>query len=125
MDLKLLENEYAVYKFPVNYEIEKTIYGNDFVSVTKTEDELSIVAVSGSLDHFTEKEDGWRILKINEILDFSLTGILSKISAVLAGSKISIFALSTYNTDYIMIKNNRLDEAIKVLEKNNYGISGK
>ena len=66
---------------------------------------------------------GWRAFRIQGTLDFSLTGILSKISRLLAGHKIGIFAVSTYNTDYILTKSGNLQKALDVLEDSGYQIS--
>ena len=65
-------------------------------------------------------EYNWKAIKIVGTLDFSLIGILSKISTILAQAEISIYALSTYNTDYILVKDDKLEKAIKVLEQNKY-----
>ena len=70
-----------------------------------TDEELSLVCpVDAVPDNTTERDDGWKAFRIVGILDFSLIGILSKISAVLADNGVGIFAISTYNTDYILTK---------------------
>ena len=122
MVLELLDKEYSIYKFNVKNQLDTNIFNNDFISITKTKDEISIVAISGSFENFDKKEDDWKMFKINGILDFSLTGVISKISTILANSGISIFVISTYNTDYIMVKKNKKEETIKIFEKNNYEI---
>jgi len=125
MILELLDKEYCIYKLDTKDKIDNRIIGDDFISITKTEDEISIVSVSGTLEHFDEKEDAWKILKISGILDFGLIGIISKISTILADQGISIFVISTYNTDYIMVKKDTLEKTIKILEQNNYEIKKK
>jgi hypothetical protein len=65
---------------------------------------------------------GWNILKIVGPLDFSLVGILSKISGILAKEGISIFAISTYDTDYILVKSDKIDQTIEVLKRSDYEI---
>jgi hypothetical protein len=122
MLLELLKKEYVVYKFDKKHSIEKNIFENDFVAIIKTKDEISIVAVSGSLEDYEKIESGWKILKIVGMLDFSLIGIISKISTILANENIGIFVMSTYNTDYIMIKDENIEKAIKVLRKNKYEV---
>lgn len=122
MILRLLESEYSVYKFDANHSIKENIFNYEFVSVTKTEEEISIVAHSNELSGFTAVERDWKILKIEGILDFSLIGILSKISTILANENISVFVISTYNTDYIMIKTKDVKKAIDILIKNKYEI---
>lgn len=87
----------------------------------KTEDELSVVLPTKNVPSFTlAREDDWMGFKIEGVLDFSLVGILAKISSLLANSNISIFAISTYNTDYILVKANHFDEASKILENDGY-----
>ena len=120
--LELLDKKYSVYKFDTSYQIDNKIFNNDFVSVTKTKNEISVVAITGLFEHFIRKEDNWKILKIDGMLDFTLIGIISKISTILANNGISVFVISTYNTDYIMVKEDKLEETIKVLEKNKYKI---
>ena len=70
-----------------------------------------------------KEEKDWRALKINSILEFELVGIISKISTILANNQISIFVLSTYNTDYILVKKNKIEETISLLENNGYQIT--
>ena len=123
MVLELLDKEYSVYQFNVNHQIDNIIFDNDFISITKTKDEISVVAITGVFEHFVKKEDNWKILKINGILDFNLTWIISKISTILAGNGIVVFVISTYNTDYILVKKDKLEETVKVLENNFYKVA--
>ena len=122
MILKLLENEYSVYKFNPNISISENKFDGEFVSITRTKDEISVVAVSSLLDNFENVEKGWKIFKVDEILDFGLIGILSKISTLLAEEMISIYVISTYNTDCIMVKEKNLYNIIEKLRKNGYEI---
>lgn len=90
-----------------------------FVGVT--DDEISLVCRTEDTPADTlEREDSWRCFRICGVLDFSLTGILSAISAVLAENQIGIFAVSTYNTDYILVKSSNLDRAVEVLSQAGY-----
>ena len=68
------------------------------------------------------REDGWRGFRIEAILDFSLIGILSKISTILAENKIGIFVVSTYNTDYVFVKDNSYEKAMNILSDAGYTI---
>ena len=117
MILKLLDKDYSVYQFNINHQIDCSVLDNDFISITKTKDEISVVAITGIFEHYIKREDNWKILKIDGILDFALTGIISKISTILAKNGISVFVISTYNTDYIMVKEDKLEETIKVLQE--------
>ena len=68
------------------------------------------------------REDGWRAFRILDVLDFSLIGILSKIASILADNSISIFALSTYNTDYVLMKDADFDGGLALLKASGYAV---
>ena len=88
-----------------------------------TDEEKSLVCpVSLVPDNTIEREDGWRAFRIEGVLDFSLIGILAKISTCLAESGIGIFAISTFNTDYILTKTENFDRALKALTDAGYSI---
>ncbi len=88
-----------------------------FVFTGSTDEEKSLVCPTAVVPQNTvERDDGWKTLRINGILDFSLIGILARISNILAENGIGIFAVSTFNTDYIFVKKNNFDKAIKALE---------
>jgi len=91
--------------------------------IGNTDAELSLVCETDRVPaHTLAREDGWRALRIAGQLDFSLTGILSGIAAVLAEAGIGIFAVSTYDTDYILVKKENLDRAVEALRRAGYGI---
>jgi hypothetical protein len=117
-----LDNKYSVYKFDPEYTVNINILPEEFISITRTKDELSIVAQQNKYSDFIKVENNWKMLKINGILDFALIEILSKISTVLAKEDISIFVISTYNTDYIIINEKDIEKAIEVLLKNGYKV---
>ena len=95
----------------------------DFYFVGKTDEELSLVCKTEDAPSKTvEREDGWRGFRIKGMLDFSLIGILSKLSGILAEHKIGIFAVSTYNTDYILVKEENFEKALYVLGSEGYKV---
>ena len=96
------------------------ISDNAFFSITKTNDELSIVCLEDSVPKETVAEKGFRCFKIEGPLDFSLIGVLAPIANLLAENKISIFVVSTYDTDYILVRQENLNEAIVTLRKVGY-----
>ena len=120
MKLKILDNKLKVVKLKVNESVPEIVYKQQFYSITKTDDELSIVLDEDINIISNIVEYNWKAIKIVGTLDFALIGILSKISTILAQTEISIFAISTYNTDYILVKTDKLEKAIKVLEQNGY-----
>ena len=96
----------------------------DFYFIGKTDEEISLVCkTEDTPQNTTERDDGWRGFRIQGLLDFSLIGILSKISAILAENSIGIFAISTFNTDYILVKAENFEKALKVLSDAGYDIA--
>ena len=120
MELKVLDNKLKVVKLKTNETVPEIVYKQEFYSITKTDEELSIVVNEDVNILSNVVEDNWKAIKIVGTLDFALIGILSKISTILAQADISIYAISTYNTDYILVKADKLEKAIKVLEQNEY-----
>ena len=97
--------------------------GKDIFFVGKTDEEISLVCKTEDVPaDTTDRDDGWKGFRIEGVLDFSLIGILSKISGILADNKIGIFAVSTYNTDYILVKEENFERALEVLGKAGYEI---
>jgi hypothetical protein len=94
-----------------------------FVFTGRTDEEKSLVCPTEQAPENTlVRDDGWRAFRICGELDFSLIGILAKISKILAENAIGIFAVSTYNTDYILTKENSFEEALDILEESGYQI---
>lgn len=122
LTLELFKGDYGVCRLSNDEDIPTWAKGEEFVSITKTSDELSIVCPIENIPEGINCEKNWRILKILGPLDFALIGILSKISSILANEKISIFAISTFDTDYILVKEEDIDNATKALSTNGYNI---
>ena len=96
-----------------------------FFFIGRTDEEISLVCRTEDTPvHTTDREDGWRGFRIEGTLDFSLIGILAPITAILAENKIGIFAVSTYDTDYILVKAENLDRATAALNKAGYALQG-
>jgi len=92
-----------------------------FRSITWTDDEISIICGENQVPEDVDSEGGWRALMVQGPLNFSDTGILASLAGPLSDAGISIFALSTFITDYILVKDAEVDHAVKVLT--NYGHS--
>ena len=122
LNMKLLEGKYGVCRLSTDEAVPSWAFKGEFFSITKTEDELSIVCLEENISEKIKSEKGWRVLKVEGPLDFSLVGILSKISGLMAKNNISIFAISTYDTDYILIKDENIKKAIKVLNEDYYNV---
>ena len=95
----------------------------EFCFTGKTDEEYSLVCATGYVPaNVIRRDDGWKGFRIQGILDFSLVGILSKIAALLAENSIPIFAISTYNTDYVLTKEAHYEKALEVLKQAGYMI---
>jgi len=121
MRLKVLKPAFSVVKLPPADPIPSWAARGSFVSVTRTDEELSIAAPTECLPPggtFADIEHGFRCVKIDEgALDFSLTGIIASVAGPLADAGISVFVIATCNTDYFLIKNDVFDQAKAVLER--------
>ena len=121
MELKTLPFGFTVCKLISVGDLPSDI---DFCFTAKTDEEISLVCKTEDVPEETlERDDGWKGFRITGVLDFSLIGILSKISSILAENKIGIFAVSTYNTDYVFVKEENFDRAIKALKDSGYDIT--
>ena len=122
MELKVLPYSFTVCKVSTINHID---LNTEFCFVGKTDDEISLVCkTEDAPTDTTERDDGWKGFRIEGVLDFSLIGILSKISSILAENKIGIFAVSTFNTDYIFVKSKNFDRALSALKKKGYFVKG-
>lgn len=115
MKMRILDGDYGICRFNIEEEVNNFGYKSEFYSFTKTDDEISVVCESKYIPEEVQHKAGWKVFKIVEQLDFSLVGILAKLSTLMAENNISIFALSTYDTDYLLIKEVDSFEAAKLL----------
>lgn len=126
MQLKILNSTFSVMKLPPTEKIPLWAVNCDVFSITRTEEELSIVCPSECLptnEVFKDVENDWKCIKVEGVLDFSLTGILSSLANPLAENKISIFAISTFNTDYLLVKRNSIEKAKVILESEGHSFN--
>lgn len=120
MELKKLPRDLTVCKIADTSEID---LNKEFFFIGKTDEEISLVCRTEDTPARTvSREDGWKGFRIQGVLDFSLVGILSGLSGILAENNIGIFAVSTYNTDYILVKSENFCRAAQILEKAGYTI---
>ena len=96
---------------------------SEYSFIGKTDEEKSLVCITDEVPaNVIQRDDGWKAFRIQGVLDFSLIGILAKIAAALADNGISIFAVSTYNTDYVLMKRENYQKALDVLKALGYMI---
>lgn len=122
MELKILEQELTICKVPdlSAFDLTGALY-----FIGKTDEELSLVCpAEDAPPNAAARDDGWRDFRIQGVLDFSLTGVLSELSSLPAAGGIGIFAVSTYNTDYILVKKENLSRARKLLTDAGHTVTG-
>ncbi len=115
--IAVLPYRYAVRRLPIEADIPSWSRLGSFFSITRTTDELSIVCSEESVPDDVSSERGWRVLKLEGPFDFSVIGILVSIAAPLSQAGINIFTISTYDTDYVLIKDAQLHPALTVLRE--------
>ena len=121
-DLELLSGNYVICRIEPNKSIPEWAHG-EFVSLTRTGDELSIVCPDRNVPDDVQRESGWRCLRVAGKLDFSLVGVIATITAILADADISTFVVSTFDTDYLLVRELDLDGATAALVQAGYSVS--
>lgn len=116
LNLSVLDGSFSVCRLAPDTGIPRWVPTKGLVSITRTAEELSIVCQSDVVPDSVRTEGGFRVLKIEGPFDFSLTGILLAVIGPLADAGVSIFAVSTYDTDYVLVKKNELTLAVSVLQ---------
>lgn len=120
MEIKKIDYNFSVCKVKDYSQVD---FDMEYCFVGKTDEEKSLVCITDYVpDNTIECDNGWKAFRIQGVLDFSLIGILSKISTLLADNKIGIFAVSTYNTDYILVKKENYLRALEVLAEAGYDV---
>ena len=120
IEIKRLNQDFSVCKV-IDYSLVNLNAEYSFIG--KTDEEKSLVCVTSDVPpNVIACDDGWKGFRIQGILDFSLIGILSKIAQILAKNSISIFAISTYSTDYVLIKSENYQKALDILKHSGYEI---
>ena len=120
MRILVLQEEFSICKLP---DLSEVNLADSFCFIGKTDEELSLVCSSDQVPgNASLSEDGWRAFRIEGILDFSLVGILAKITGLLAEAGIDIFAVSTYNTDYVLTKADCFERALAALAAAGYEV---
>lgn len=120
MQLKKLNQDYSICKV---LDYSQVNLNCEYMFTGKTDSENSLLCQTCLVPTNTiERSDGWQGFCIQGVLDFSLVGILAKISNILSNNSISIFAVSTFNTDYIFVKKENYQTALDILSQNGYEI---
>lgn len=118
LNVHLWTEEYAVAKYPTNFPIHPELfYQGGFVSVTRTPEEVSVICRTELARPGPNTSTGWRLMTVRGPLDFTLTGIMASLAGSLAAAGVPMFALSTYDTDHILVKSADVDRAIVALRE--------
>ena len=120
MEIKKIDHNFSVCQVE-DYSLVNL--NSEYSFIGKTDEEKSLVCITDEVPaNVIQRDDGWKAFRIQGVLDFSLIGILAKIAAALADNGISIFAVSTYNTDYVLMKRENYQKALDVLKALGYMI---
>ena len=120
MEIKKIDHNFSVCQVE-DYSLVNL--NSEYSFIGKTDEEKSLVCITDEVPaNVIQRDDGWKAFRIQGVLDFSLIGILAKIAATLADNGISIFAVSTYNTDYVLMKRENYQKALDVLKALGYMI---
>jgi hypothetical protein len=120
INLEILQDDFTIIQTSRDAEIPPALSDHGFYSITKTEDEISIIVNRKIQLPDARISGGWRGFRVEGILDFSLVGIIYDLTAPLKENGISVFVLSTYNTDYLFVKEAAFDKTIEIFEKTGY-----
>ena len=116
LDLDLMPGAYAICRWSADATLPDWAYQGGFVSVTRTPAELSAVCAFDAVPPGTVCDGPWRMLAVRGPLDFALTGVMASLATPLADAAVSLFAISTYDTDYLLVRADNLDRAIEALK---------
>lgn len=115
MNFQVLQEALAVCRLPADAAVPAGVLDAPFCAVTRTTDELSLVLSIDHVEASWEVEKTWRALKVEGPLDFNMVGVIARISAPLATAGIPIFVVSTFETDYLMVKDDQFDKTCALL----------
>jgi uncharacterized protein len=118
--LSILPETLAVCRLDRDAQIPDWAFSGSFLSITRTVEELSIVTSQINVPDGFRRDEGWRCLKVEGTLDFALTGVIASLAMPLAFEGVSLFAVSTYDTDYLLVKERNLSKAVQVLSQNGH-----
>lgn len=122
LSLLVLPDRLAICRLPPDASIPGPPPGGGLWSATRTADELSLVLAESERRPEWKAETGWRALRVGGTLDFSLTGVLSAIAAPLAAAGVSLFAVSTFDTDYVLVREGDLEKARTALAADGFAV---
>jgi hypothetical protein len=123
LQLSLLKDLYGICKFPSDSSIPEWALDESLCSITRSKKELTVVCPQGIIPANTEYDSDWRCFRIDGSFDFNQIGVISSLAEPLAEAGVSIFVISTYDTDYILVKEEKVEQAVNVLTDNGHLVS--
>lgn len=124
LTLSPLAERFALARLAPEEEPPDWAFAEGFASVTRTEEEVSVVCPESSVPPGVLHEGGWRCLGLLGQLDFSLAGVVASLAAPLADAGVPILIISTYDSDYLLVKEDRLERAVEALEEAGHTVLG-
>lgn len=124
LNLSLLAPEFAIIRLPPDAPVPAWADGGSFCSITRTAEELSVVCEAALVPQAAKHTPGWRALKFHGPFDFSETGVLASVVAPLAAAGISVFVISTYDTDYLLLRQGEFARALSILRDAGHTVQG-
>ncbi|AYA64840.1 MULTISPECIES: ACT domain-containing protein [unclassified Alteromonas] len=122
--LAVIDGEFTIHAFDPNSAIPAPVLNSDLFFIGKTEDTLSVVVPSSVNLVSLESDKGWRALELLGPLELSMVGIMANLGTVLAKAKVSMFIVSTFDTDFFLVKADKLHDAVTALQEDGYTIVG-
>jgi hypothetical protein len=122
LELRLLPETYAVAHLPATASTPAFPRSSGFVSVTRTEDELSVICPEGLLPDGAASSGGFRCLRMNSELPFDCVGVVASIAQAIASAGLSVFAVSTHDRDYFLVAATSLDDAVEALRARGHAV---
>lgn len=124
LSLTLLDQTFTIHRLEPDAEIPGAAWRSPFFAIARTADELSMVLPDSVEIGSDTSENGWACFKVGGPLEFGLVGVLAGISSALARARVAIFALSTFDTDYVLVKREQVEAAKEALVAAGYNIEG-
>ena len=124
LTLSLLTGRYAVAKLPAGVQIPESATHGEFFCVTRTADELSLVTAERNVPAGANVAEGWRVLKVHGPFEFTEVGVLASLTEPLAHDGVAIFVVSTFDTDYLLVREENLRAAIAALQRAGHHVLG-
>ena len=123
LQFKLLPERFGICQLPLTEPLPRWVYQSSFYSVSKSDEEFSLVCEERLIENEIKKSIGWRLLKIEAVLALSLMGITAQFSTALANAGVNLSVIATFNTDYILVEHVKLSTAIVALREAGFEVS--